>query len=121
MPRALAAAADNGLLLAAPDVASDGRFDAGWAAAPLTSLLAIPVGGESAGLVLVGFRDRRIFTNDDLELAQQVAAAARGALERSRLFEAERTARALSQQLAHTGRLLATELDPAAVIDVIVG
>ncbi len=121
LPRALAAAADDGLLLAAPDVASDGRFDAGWAAAPLTSLLAIPVGGESAGLVLVGFRDRRIFTNDDLELAQQVAAAARGALERSRLFEAERTARALSQQLARTGRLLATELDPAAVIDVIVG
>src|SRR5262249_41956803 len=45
---------------------------------------------------------------------------ARGALERSELFEAERTARALSQQLARTGSVLATELDPAAVLDEVV-
>ena len=57
---------------------------------------------------------------DDLELAQQVARAARGAFERSRLFDAERTARSLAQQLARTGSLLATELDPAAVIDAVV-
>src|SRR5205823_13718890 len=39
---------------------------------------------------------------------------------RSRLFEAERTARSLSQQLARTGSLLSTELDPAAVLDAVV-
>src|SRR5205085_10043671 len=56
----------------------------------------------------------------DLELAQQVAGAARGALDRSRLFESERTARSLSQQLARTGSLLATELDPVAVLEAVV-
>ena len=49
-----------------------------------------------------------------------LARAARGAFERSRLYEAERTARSLSQQLARTGSLLATELDPAAVLDEVV-
>ena len=49
-----------------------------------------------------------------------MAGAARGALDRSRLFEAERTARALSQQLARTGSLLATELDPVAVLEAVV-
>ena len=63
---------------------------------------------------------RATFARDDLELAQQVAGAARGALDRSRLFEAERTARALSQQLARTGSLLATELDPVAVLEAVV-
>jgi PAS domain S-box-containing protein len=49
-----------------------------------------------------------------------VAGAARGALDRSRLFEGERTARSLSQQLARTGSLLATELDPDAVLGAVV-
>ena len=38
-------------------------------------------------------------------------------LERSELYEGERTARALSQQLARTGSLLATELEPAAILE----
>jgi hypothetical protein len=42
-----------------------------------------------------------------VELARHLGDAARGALERSELFEAERTARALAQQLTRTGRLLA--------------
>jgi PAS domain S-box-containing protein len=36
------------------------------------------------------------------------------------VFEVERTARALSQQLARTGSLLATELDPVAVLEAVV-
>ena len=64
--------------------------------------------------------EERVFTEDDLELARHLADATRGALERSELFEAERTARALAQQLARTGRLLTTELDPAAVLDEVV-
>jgi PAS domain S-box-containing protein len=120
IPRALADAADDGQVLAAPDVAADDRFPPQWRSAPFASLLVIPV-REAAGLVLVFFREERLFARDDLELAQQVAGAARGALERSRLFEAERTARALSQQLARTGSLLATELDPVAVLEAVVG
>ena len=88
------------------------------------SLLAVPLDDprveEGGGLVLVGFAEPRTFVDDDLELARHVGDAARGALERSGLFEAERTARALAQQLARTGGLLATELDPAAVLDEVV-
>src|SRR5207248_910455 len=72
------------------------------------------------GLVLIFFAEQRSFSDDDLELARHLADATRGALERSELFEAERGARALAQQLTRTGRLLASELDPAAVLDEVV-
>jgi PAS domain S-box-containing protein len=120
VPRVLVEAATGSQLLAASDVAGDERFDAPWRHAGFASLLAIPVAGEPAGLVLVGFRAAREFTHDDLELAQHLAGAARGALDRSRLFETERSARSLSQQLARTGSLLATELDPVAVLQAVV-
>jgi len=119
-PQALVEAAAQGQLLAASDVSADSRFDAPWQAAPFASLLAIPVPGDSAGLVLVFFAVEHTFSDGDLELAQQVAGAARGALDRSRLFEAERSARSLSQQLARTGSLLASELDSAVVLEAIV-
>ena len=70
--------------------------------------------------MVVFFAEEHEFTDDDLELARHLGDAARGALERSELFEAERTARALSQQLARTGGVLATELDPAAVLEEVV-
>jgi PAS domain S-box-containing protein len=120
IPRALADAALDGQLLAAPHIADDGRFEGPWREAPFRSLLAIPVRGEGTWLVLVFFDEERAFEHDDLELAQHVAGAARGALERSQLFEAERRARSLSQQLARTGSMLATELDPEAVVDAVV-
>jgi PAS domain S-box-containing protein len=120
LPRALSEAASDGQMVAASSIADDDRFDDTWRAGPFASLLAIPVPGDG-GLVLVFFGDAREFVRDDLELAQQVAGAARGALDRSRLFEAERTASALSQQLARTGSLLATELDPVAVLEAVVG
>ena len=71
-------------------------------------------------LVARVLREERRFADDDLELARNLTGAARGALERSELFEAERRARALAQQLARTGSALATELDPAAVLDEVV-
>jgi PAS domain S-box-containing protein len=120
MPRALLEAADHGQLIAATSVADDERFDVAWRGGPFASLLAVPVPGVGSALVLVLFDEPRDFTREDLELAQQVAGAARGALDRSRLFEAERRARALSQQLARTGSLLATELDPVAVLEAVV-
>ena len=120
-PRALIDAITDAQILAASDLRTDSRFEAAWNLAPFASVLAIPVGGDARALVLVGFREQHAFTHDDLELAQHVAGASRGAFERSRLFEAERSARSLSQQLARTGRLLATELDPVAVLEAVVG
>jgi PAS domain S-box-containing protein len=109
------------------DTAEDDRFGDDWRdelrAAGFRALLAIPVASprdDANGLVLVLFAKPRAFVDDDLELARHLADAARGAFERSELFEAERTARTLSQQLARTGGLLATELDPAAVLDEVV-
>ena len=87
------------------------------------SLISVPVDAPrdaGRGLVLIFFAEERSFTDDDLELARHLADATRGALERSELFEAERGARALAQQLTRTGRLLTSELDPAAVLDEVV-
>ena len=123
----LQAAAEEGRALASPDVTRDDRFDRPWAeqakAAGYRALLAVPAASpaaEHSGLVIVFFSAEREFSDDDLELARHLGDAARGALERSELFEAERTARALSQQLARTGGVLATELDPAAVLEEVV-
>ncbi len=119
-PPALVESTRGGGVVAASDVAGDDRFDGAWKAAPFASLLAIPVGSEPPAIVVVFCRERRTFSEDDLELAHQLAGAASGALDRARMFEAERTARSLSQQLARAGGLLATELDPTAVGGAIV-
>ncbi|HJQ73953.1 MAG TPA: GAF domain-containing protein [Gaiellaceae bacterium] len=123
----LGRAAADGRVLAAPMLDGDERFSARWrtlaAGAGVTSLLSVPLESprhEAGGVVLVLFAEERMFTDDDLELARHLADAARGALERSELFEAERTSRTLAQQLARTGSLLATELDPAGVLEEVV-
>jgi two-component system, OmpR family, phosphate regulon sensor histidine kinase PhoR len=114
-------------VLAAPRLADDDRFGDEWRRVTresgYRSLLAVPVEDprtDEGALVLVFFPDERRFADDDLGLARNLAGAARGALERSELFEAERRARALAQQLARTGTLLTRELDPAAVLDEVV-
>lgn len=124
---ALATSARDRRIVTAAAVADDDRFDADWRelvlAAGARALLAIPVTDPASpdpALVVVFFPEERVFTDDDLELARHLAGAAEGALERSELFEAERSSRALAQQLARTGSLLATELDPAAVLDEVV-
>jgi two-component system, NtrC family, sensor histidine kinase KinB len=128
-PRRIAAeatlgrAAVDGRIVASPQLADDERVPEEWRAAGYGALLAVPVvspRSQPAGLVAVFFANERVFTDDDLELARHLADATRGALERSELFEAERGARALAQQLTRTGRLLTTELDPAAVLDEVV-
>ena len=105
----------------------DDRFEPGWRdlaqEVGYRSLLAIPIEAprrEQGGLALVFFAEERTFTDDELELAQHLAGAARGALERSELYETERSSRALSQQLARMGGLLATELDPGAILGEVV-
>lgn len=124
---ALRSCARGRRVLAAPRLQDDDRFDDEWrrvtGESGYRSLLAVPVEvprSEEGALVLVFFQEERNFADDDLELARNLAGAARGALERSELFEAERRSRALAQQLARTGSLLATELDPGAVLDEVV-
>jgi len=114
-------------VIAAPSLADDDRFGDEWTAlvraAGCEALLGVPLEmtrGEGCGVVLVFFTNAHRFTDDDLELAGQLAHAARGALERSELYESERSARALAQQLARTGSLLATELDPDTVLEEVV-
>ena len=120
-PAALTQAAADRRVVAAPRVREDDRFDDEWGDAPFEALLAMPVDGGGPGLVVVFFTDQRAFSSDDLELGRHVAQATRAALERSRAFESERMARALSQQLARTGSMLASELDPVAVLEEVVG
>jgi PAS domain S-box-containing protein len=114
-------------VLASRDIVEDDRFDREWQElakrANYRALLAVPIPSpreDDSGLVLLFFAAARTFTDQDLELAGHLAEAAQGALERSELFEAERTARTLSQQLARTGSVLATELDPSAILDEVV-
>ncbi len=123
----LPSCARTGRILAAPKVDDDDRFDEEWrrvlGKARARSVLAVPVEAPRAdegGLVLVFFSDLRRFSDHDVELGRNLAGAARGALDRSELFESERRARALSQQLARTGALIAHDLDPAAVLDELV-
>jgi PAS domain S-box-containing protein len=124
---ALFRAAGEGRVLVSSSVSADERLlpDLREAAAAngYLSLISVPVDAPrdaGRGLVLIFFAEERTFDDDDLELARHLADATRGALERSDLFEAERGARALQQQLTRTGRLLTSELDPAAVLDEVV-
>jgi PAS domain S-box-containing protein len=119
----LAGAASDGRILTSGVLRGDDRFDEEarglLAEHGYGALLAAPVqrgSGESA-VVVVLFGAERTFTDDDLVLARQLGAAARGALERSELFEAERRARGLSERLASVGARLVTSLTPERVLE----
>jgi PAS domain S-box-containing protein len=123
----LESAVGDGSVVASVDVDADDRFGqvlrGQLVAAGAHALLAIPITGPregETGLALVFFSSPRKFADEDLELAGYLVDAARSALARSDLLEAERTARTLSQQLVRTGSILATELDPAAILDEVV-
>ena len=62
IPQAFADAADDGQMLAAPELARDGRFGDAWRDVQFSSLLAIPVRGAQAELVLVFFDDAHTFS-----------------------------------------------------------
>jgi two-component system phosphate regulon sensor histidine kinase PhoR len=122
----LAAATREGRLVTASSLTEDERFDGRWrellAANNACALLAASVEGTSGepGSVVVLFGEERAFTDDDLALARHLSRAARGALERSELFETERRGRRLSQRLAAIGARVVTVLDPSVVLEEIV-
>ena len=114
-------------VLASPHIAEDERFGDDWRAladsAGFKSLIAVPVEAprrEQIGIGLVFFSEEQAFSDDEIELSHHLASAARGALERAEFFEVERRNRAIAQQLARTGTLLASELDPDAILEEIV-
>ncbi len=120
----LSAASGSGKVLASRVLRDDTRFGPGLLAAAdaagARSLLAVPLAesrAEGSGLVLVFFLEQRVFTDEQLELAGHVAGAAKGALERSELYELERRSRSLAQRLARASRELASELDPDQVLE----
>jgi PAS domain S-box-containing protein len=117
-------AAQEGRTIASSSLAADERFEPSFCeAAEASSLLAIPIApprSERRAVALVLFRAPRTFTDDDLDLAGQLAARAKAALARSELFEVERRSRLLAQQLADTGTLFSGELEPGAVLDEVV-
>jgi PAS domain S-box-containing protein len=117
-------AAALGETIASTALAGDDRFGESFRdAAGAASLLAIPLALprlERRALALVLFREQRVFTDDDLDLAHQLAERSKAALVRSELFEVERRSRLLAQQLADTGSLFSGELEPGAVLDEVV-
>ena len=126
-PTALLEATKRRRVLAAPVIEGDERFGDEWQGlardAGFASLLAVPIEAprrREPGLGLVFFVEEQSFSDDEIELVNNLAAAARGALERAELYEAERKSRAIAQQLAKTGALLASELDPGAILEEIV-
>jgi PAS domain S-box-containing protein len=71
-------------------------------------------------MVVVLFRSERTFSEDDLALARHLSRAAKGALERSELFEGERRERGRSQRLATAAAELTRNLAPERVLDEVV-
>jgi PAS domain S-box-containing protein len=141
LPRALATRLEEGLprsatpflaaareerIVSSAGLQDDDRFDEATRALlrehDYRSLLSAPVpaSGGANDAVVVLFRAERTFSDDDLTLARHLSRAARGALERSELFETERRARSLSQRLASVGARLAMNLDPSLVLEEVV-
>ena len=141
LPRALADALAEGLpdaatpfpaaareerIVSSSALVDDDRFDERWRdllrEQGYCALLSAPVAGsrgENQAVVVLS-SEERTFSDEDLALARHLSRAARGALERSELFEAERRARNLSQRLARVGARLVTSLEPTAVLEEIV-
>jgi PAS domain S-box-containing protein len=115
-------AASEERVIVSTALADDERFDEAWRSAVVETgygaLVAAPVLPERGArhVVVVLFRGPRPFSDEDLALARHLTRAARGALERSELFETERRARNLSQRLAATVARLAATLDPDRIL-----
>ncbi len=122
VPRALADAVDDGQMLAATRLASDDRFDTAWRGRTVRIAARDP--GSRRGRVA---RARASSRTSASSLATTSSSRSRWPAQRAARSTAAGSSRpsgpraSLSQQLARTGSLLATELDPAAVLEAVVG
>jgi PAS domain S-box-containing protein len=119
--------AQLGGVIAIPHLADDDRLPVEWRSAAIrhgcSALLSIPVGDPRTGgttVVLAFFARERTFGEEELEVARHLSEVAQDAFERAEAFDTERHGRAIAEQLTRTGRLLASELDPAAVLEEVV-
>ncbi len=104
---------------------SDERFDSDvrglLGSEGYRTLICAPVAhGSDRSVVVVLFRGARTFSEDDLALARHLSRAAKGALERSELFEGERRERSRSQRLATAAAELTRNLAPERVLEEVV-
>lgn len=108
------------------DIEGDERVSDSWkqrmADSGIRSLLAVPiqVHGVTSAVVVVCFGHPIKFGDEELVVANNLASAARAALERAGLFDTERHARHLAQVLADVSALLAETLKAQTVLDRIV-
>jgi PAS domain S-box-containing protein len=86
------------------------------------SVLGVPLVLKDAvvGVFLIGDREGRVFTADEIRLAQVFADHATVAMENARLFALESTRRAQMETLAAIERDLAAELDPERLLALII-
>jgi PAS domain S-box-containing protein len=120
------AARDRRIVLCA-DASGDRRMSARERARMLeaghASALCIPIeleGGSARAVLGVVWNEPHPASDDDLELARHVAAAAAATIERARTLSSERRARARAQELQRIGGLMASNLDAPAVLREIV-
>ena len=88
--------------------------------AGVVAVLAVPVAhrrADAGGLLVVLYRAERVFRDEELAIARELADVTSRGLARSRLYDVERRSRALAEQLARIGSVLPTALEPAAILD----
>jgi len=108
--------------LAIADARTDPRFSF---IAPLlaqqgdVSLLVVPIlmREQAIGAIALITTEHREFREEEIALAQSVAAAVGPALENARLFQAEHEQRELAQTLSEVGAALVSTLDMDSVLD----
>lgn len=81
--------------------------------------LPLTVGGRTTGCLSIGFAQVREIDEADLQFLSVLADQTAIAVDRARLFAAEREARSLLEFLADASRALTTTLDPAGVLSVL--
>ena len=85
--------------------------------AEAVAALPLTVAGTTFGCLAVAFPDERAFDDEDVAFLGAIADQAAIAVDRARLFEAERTASELLQYLADASAVLTSSLDPAQILE----
>lgn len=115
-------------LVVSPNILSDARIryepelQAYWESTPIRATMAMPLLGATSilGVIIVGDREGRTFTEDEQHVLEMFAAQATVALDNARLFLDSERRRQSAEALAEVGRLVSQALDPGEVAQGIV-